>query len=147
VVGEERAPGLRRPGAALGDQPGDGTLADIEAELEQFAMDSGGAPQGIRRRHPRDKGSDLGADGRAATGGPAGERGPVESKPPPLPPQDGVWRYDHEGRPPPGPHPGQPGPDEPIASPQRGPAHRPLVHGELLAQGDVLEGELAVAAA
>jgi hypothetical protein len=30
---------------------------------------------------------------------------------------------------------------------QSGPARRPLVHGERLAQGEVLEGELAVTAA
>jgi hypothetical protein len=47
----------------------------------------------------------------------------------------------------PGPHPRQPDPDEPIAPAQRGPARRPLVHGERLAQGEVLESELVVAAA
>jgi hypothetical protein len=41
----------------------------------------------------------------------------------------------------PDPHRGQPDPDEPIAPAQRGPRRR-LVHGELLAQGEVLEGEL-----
>ena len=46
----------------------------------------------------------------------------------------------------PGPHRGQPDPDEPIAPAQRGPARRPLVHGERLAQGEVLESELVVAA-
>jgi hypothetical protein len=44
VVGEERAPGLRRRGAPLGDQPGDGALGHVDAQLEQLAMDSGGTP-------------------------------------------------------------------------------------------------------
>jgi hypothetical protein len=65
----------------------------------------------------------------------------------PPPPQHGVWSNDHEGVPPPGPHLGQPGPEEPIAPAQLGPARSPLVYGELLAQGEVLEGELPVAAA
>jgi hypothetical protein len=46
----------------------------------------------------------------------------------------------------PDPHRGQPDPDEPIAPAQRGPRRR-LVHGERLAQGEVLKSELAVAAA
>ena len=38
-------------------------------------------------------------------------------------------------------------PDEPIASSQLCPRHRPLVDGELMAPGEVFEGELAVAIA
>ena len=52
----------------------------------------------------------------------------------------------HEGLPPPGPDPGQPDPEEPVRRTKLGPHHRPLVDGELVAQGQVLEGELAVAA-
>jgi hypothetical protein len=59
----------------------------------------------------------------------------------------GTLIQDHKGVSPPGPQPGQPGPEEAITPAQRGPARRPPVHGELLAQGEVLEGELAVAAA
>ena len=110
-------------------------------------MDSGGAPQGIRLSHSSDKRSDLGADGRAATSGLAGERGPVQAEAVPLPAQDGIGRHDHEGRSPLRSHPGQADPEEPLAAAQPRPARRPLVHGELLAQGEVLEGELPVAAA
>ena len=38
---------------------------DLDSQLLQLAMDSGRAPQGIRRRHPDDQGVDLGVDGRA----------------------------------------------------------------------------------
>jgi len=65
----------------------------------------------------------------------------------PLPPQDGVGGDDHEGVPPFGPQTGQPGPEEPGAPVQSGPARPPLVHGELVAPGEGLEGKLAVAAA
>jgi hypothetical protein len=64
-----------------------------------------------------------------------------------LPPQDGVGGHDHEGLPPPGPDPREPDPEETISRVKLGPGHRSLVHGELLAQGEVLEGELPVAAA
>ena len=48
---------------------------------------------------------------------------------------------DHEGLPPPGTDSGQPDPEEAIRLAQPGPRERSLVHGELVAQGEVLEGE------
>src|SRR5207247_344936 len=61
-------------------------------------MDSGGAPQGIRRRHLGNQGFNLGADGRAAHDGAAGAPGPVVAEPSPRPAQDGV-RGDDDQRP------------------------------------------------
>src|SRR5262249_49472346 len=75
-------------------------------ELEEFAVDSGRAPERICRGHAGDQGLDLGADGRAPYGRPTRERGPVLADAPPSPPEDGVGGYDHEGFPPPGPNPG-----------------------------------------
>jgi hypothetical protein len=69
-------------------------------------MDSGGAPEGIRRGHLCDQGADFGADAWAALSGPAGEFGPMLSETAPPPPQNGVRGNDHEGVPPPGPGPG-----------------------------------------
>jgi hypothetical protein len=71
----------------------------------------------------------------------------VQAEAAPLPTQDSVGRHDHEGRSPPRPHLGQADPEEPLAAAQLRPLRGSLVHGELLAQGKVLEGELAVAAA
>ena len=110
-------------------------------------MDSRGAPQGIGRGHRSDEGGGLGADRRTARSRPAGAPGPVRAKAAPLPPEAGVGGHDHEGPPPPGPDPRQPDPQEAICPAQPGPWHRSLVHGELVTQGEVLEGELAVAAA
>ena len=114
VIGEERPPGLGRRGVPLREEPGDGALGHLDPQLLQLAMDSGGAPQGIRRRHPGDQGFDLGVDGRATPRRPAGELGSVRAKAPPLPPQHGVWSHDHQGRPPSGPDPGQPDPQKAI---------------------------------
>ena len=108
-------------------------------------MDSGGTPERIGRGHSCDEGLELGVDGRASGCGPAGELGPVLAEAAPLPAQDGVWGHDHEGLPPSGPDPGQPDPEEAISPAELGPARRSLVHGELLAQGEVLQGELPVA--
>ena len=148
MVGEERAPGLRRLGAPLRHQPGDGALGDVDAELQEFAMDSGRAPQGIRRGHSFLTRAAISAlIGGRPTGGPAGEPGPVLAEASALPPQDGVGRHDDQSLPPAGPDSGQPDPQEAIHRAQSRPGRRSLVHGELLAQGEVLEGELAVAAA
>ena len=64
----------------------------------------------------------------------------------PLPPEDGVGGHDQEGLPPPGPDPGEPDPEETISRAKLGPGRRSLVHGELVTQGAVLQGELALAA-
>ena len=36
-------------------------LADLDAELEQFAVDAGGAPERVGQAHPADQITDLGA--------------------------------------------------------------------------------------
>jgi hypothetical protein len=110
-------------------------------------MDSGGAPQGIHHSHLADEGGDLGVDRWTAHPRLAGARSPVLAEAAPLPPEDGVGGHDQEGLPPSGPDPGQPDPKEAIRPAQPGPGHRSLVHGELVAQGEVLQGELAVATA
>jgi hypothetical protein len=110
-------------------------------------MDSRGAPQGIHRGHLADQGLELRVDRRAAYPRPAGEPGPVLTEAAALPPQDRVGRHDDQSLLPAGPDSGQPHPQEAIHRAQSGARHRSFVHGELLAQGQVLEGELAGAAA
>jgi hypothetical protein len=110
-------------------------------------MDSGGAPQGVHRGYLSDEGGDLGVDRWTAHPRPAGARGPVLAEAAPLPPEDGVGGRDDQSLPPAGPDSGQPNPQEAIHRAQSGPRHRSFVHGELLAQGEVLESELAMAAA
>src|SRR5439155_5191227 len=109
-------------------------------------MDSRSAPERVGRGHSCDKGRDLQLDRRAASSGPTGEFGPVLTETAPLPPQNGVGSNDHKRLSPPGPDPGQRDPEKPISRAELRPGHRSLVDGELLVQGEVLEGELAVAA-
>ncbi len=109
-------------------------------------MDARGAPEGVCGGHAGDESLDLGVDGRATSGRAGREVGPILAEPAPLPSQDGVWGHDHEGVPPPGPDPGQPDPEKPVRRTKLGPSCRSLVDGELLAQSQVLDGELAVAA-
>ena len=146
MVSEERPPGLSGFGAPLRDEPGDGALGDIDAELQEFPVDAGSTPQGIRRGHFPDESGDLGIDGRAAAGGPTRELGPVLAEASALPSQDGVGRHDDQSPPPAGPDSGQPDPHQTVQRTELRPGYRSLVDDELLAQGQVLEGELAVAA-
>jgi hypothetical protein len=76
-----------------------------------------------------------------------GEPRPVLTEATVLPPQDRVGRHDDQSLPPAGPDSGQPNPQEAICPAQPGPGYRSLVHGELVTQGEVLEGEVAVAPA
>jgi dienelactone hydrolase len=147
MVSEERPPGLRRLRTPLRDQARDGALGHVEAELQELAMDSWGAPERVRGDHACDQDLDLGVDRRPPSGGPAGELGPVLAEATPLSPQDGVRNDDHEGVLPTGKHSCQPNPEEAIASPKLRAFGVPLIYGQLLAQRQVLEGELAVAAA
>src|SRR6059036_1469184 len=110
-------------------------------------MDSGSTPQGIGRGHPSDQGFDRGVDGRVARRAVPGKGGPVAAKAASLPAQHSGGSHDDEGLPPGGPHSGQPDPKEPIGPLKLRPVRRPLVDGQLLPQGEVLQGELAVAAA
>ncbi len=121
--------------AALRHQRGNGSLGHLDAELPEFAMDSRGAPQGIHRRHVSDEGGDLRVDRRTAHPRAAGEPRPVLTEATALPPQDQ--------------------PAQTLASPPtRGDpscaiwAEAPIGWTRRAAtQGEVLQGELAVAAA
>src|SRR5207247_996086 len=109
-------------------------------------MDSWGAPEWVGTGHSGDQGLELGIDGRATSGGPSRELGPVLAEATTLPPQDGVGRHDDKGLSPAGPDSGQADPQQAINRAQLRPGHRSLEHGKLLAEGEVLEGELTMAA-
>jgi hypothetical protein len=104
-----------------------------------------GAPERIRGGHLPDQGGNLRIDGRTVATGPAGELCPVVTEVATLPSQDGVGRHDDGRFPPARPRSGQADPEQTIHRVEPGPGRRSLVVGELLAQGQVLEGELAVA--
>jgi hypothetical protein len=110
-------------------------------------MDSRGAPERVRGGQAEDQRFDLGVDGRATAGRSAGEPRPVLTEAAALPPQDGGGRYDQEGPSPPRPQLGQRDPEHAVRPAKSRSSDRALVHGELLAQGEVFESELAVSAA
>ena len=93
-----------------------------------------------------DRGGDLGADARAASAVPTRKLDPVLAEAAPLPSEDGIRSHDSQRPPPPGPDSGQGGPEQAVSRAELWAGQRSLVDGELLAQGQVLESELAVAA-
>jgi hypothetical protein len=67
VIVKEGNPALasvvgRRPAPEIA---GDRALGDVEAQIEELAVDSWGAPGGILADHPPDDSSDLGTDLRS----------------------------------------------------------------------------------
>ena len=146
VVAKERPPGLRGLRAVLRHEAGDGAFGDVDAEFQQLSVDARGAPEGIRGGHLPDQGADLGIDWRAAAGGPARELGPVLAEATSLPPQDRVGRHNDESLPPAGPDSGQRDPEQTVDRAELRMGRQSLVDGELLAQGEVLKGELTMAA-
>jgi hypothetical protein len=63
-----------------------------------------------------------------------------------VPAQDGVGRDDDQHLRPADPDPGQAGPEQAVGRAELRAGRRSLIDGELLAQGRILESELAVAA-
>jgi hypothetical protein len=107
-----------------------------------------GAPhRGVAVAMASDESLDLGVDGGPTSASAPRELRPVLATATPLPSQDGVGRHDDQRLSPARPDAGQPDPKEAIGRAQSGPRYASSVHGELLAQGEVLEGELVVAAA
>ena len=109
-------------------------------------MDARGAPERIRCDHSTNQALDLGIEGRATSGWAAGEPSPVLAEAVALPAQDSVGRDDDQSLSPSGPDSGQPDPQQAIRRPELRAAYRSLVNGELLAQGEILERDVSVAA-
>jgi hypothetical protein len=97
MVSEKRPPGLRGRETARRYEAGDGALGDVDAELQEFAVDTRGAPDGIRGGHLPDQGGDLDVEARGdlRVSGAAGEPGPILAEAAALPAQDGIGRDDH----------------------------------------------------
>src|SRR4029450_9663386 len=110
---EERAPSLTRRGWTADQVLGARGLGDLEAELLEFAVDPGCAPQGVGASHGADQRAELGGDGGAAGPGPAALPGPEQPEACPLPPDDGLGFDEQDGLRPAVPQGGGDGPKTP----------------------------------
>src|SRR6266480_4781868 len=84
VVTHEGAPSLRGRAASLDHVLRDAGLSDLEAELEQLAMDARRSPQRIVNAHPPDQSAQFRVDLGPASKG-AGFPTPVMAKAGPMP--------------------------------------------------------------
>jgi hypothetical protein len=84
MVAEEGSPTLAKPSGVLDHVFGDGRFGDLDAELEQLAVDSRRTPQPIGLAHFPDQAADLSGDRRAASSGP-GLPAPEGSERTPMP--------------------------------------------------------------
>src|SRR5262245_60756794 len=96
MVTQEGAPCLGRRSTSLHHVLCDAGLSDLEAELEQLAMNARRSPQGIFRAHPLDKRAQIRIDFRAACKG-AGFPPPVPTEARSMPAHECLGPDDRDG--------------------------------------------------
>jgi len=122
----------------------DGGLADINAELEEFTMNSRSTPEGIISRHLPDEITDFLVDLSSARPPRSALPSPVQSESPAVPPNDGV-RLDHDQPTSPvGPNSRQDDPQGSISIRQAGSFGIPLEDIELMTECEVLQDQCTV---
>jgi hypothetical protein len=96
MVTQEGAPSLGGRPASLDHVLRDAGLSDLEAELEQLAMDAKRSPQRIVNAHPPDQRAQLRVDLRSASKG-AGFPTPVPAKAGSVPSHEGLGADNRDG--------------------------------------------------
>jgi len=138
MVVEEGPPGRRGRSPTAMHVLGDGGLSDIDAELEQLAVDSGRSPGWVGDTHSPDQGPDPGVEGRSAGTATPTLPTPVEPKALPVPPDHGLGLDDDEAGTPLPPEAAEPGPEDPVAPALPGTLHAPPKDRQLLAESKIL---------
>ncbi len=141
VVLEEGPPGLRWRLAMAHQILAYAGLANINAKLEQLAVNARCSPQRILATEPTDQFSDVCRNRWPPRLAAAGLPGPEQTKASAVPSDDGVRFYDDQSRPPIAPDSAQPCPKEPIARRQFGALHGALENAKLVSERQVLQLE------
>ena len=144
MVVEESAPGLRGWLAWPGrHEAGDAALADVDAELEQLAVDPWRAPAYVGLGHLEnerlDSGRDVVLSGGTGTRLPAPEKAESSA----VPADDGVWLDDDQHIRPARPQAGESEPEGPVNPSQAWASGGAPEVGELLAKSEVFECEVS----
>src|SRR5262249_60957828 len=90
LVAQEGRPALTRSSGAFDHVLGDGRLGDLDAKLEQLAMDPRRAPQPVGLAHLPNQVLDLSGDRRTAHSG-SGLPAPEGPETLPMPANPGLW--------------------------------------------------------
>ncbi len=113
--------------------------ADVDAQLEEFAVDAPGTPNRVGAAHLANQFADLprhrGAPGSSAADLPGTEQAEFLA----MPGNHGSRFHDAEERAPFGPCSTKPSPQQPVAPVQPGLLHRTLQHTQLMAKGENLK--------
>ena len=144
VVAEEDLPSLdhvpwRRPSRHV---PRHRPLCDVEAEHQQFAMDPRGTPGRVLSSHLANEVAQLAVDAGPARAPWARSPSPEQAEAQSMPANHGVGLHDDEDICPPRPEPAKEDPEEPVRGRQPGPRPPLREDGDLLTEGEVLEGEV-----
>src|SRR5271167_2437309 len=115
MVSEERQPSFHGIWISWGppDPSRDTPFRDIEAQLEQFAVNARCSPGRILGNHSKDQGANLFADTIPSSyRSDYGDPRPIQTKPRPMPVHDGSRSDQDERLPPPGPEGFQRNPEQ-----------------------------------
>src|SRR5215470_1806620 len=115
VVLEKGTPSLRGPPTGSQHVFTDARLADVDAELEQFSVNTRCAPSRILPTHPTDQVADFVSDGRTTRLSVPDLPRPEEAKSSAVPGDDGLRFHDDQCRAPILPDAGQARPEEAIS--------------------------------
>jgi hypothetical protein len=108
-------------------------LADVDAELEQLAVDSGRAPPHVGLGHLADERLDLGGDVASRRAARAGLPAPEKTETGAVPADHGIWLDDHQDVRPARPEPGEHEPEGAVGLAEAWAARRAPQVGQLLA--------------
>ena len=114
VILQECAPGLRRRLAAAHHVFADAALTDVDAEFEQFAVDTWSTPSGILLAHLADQISDLARNERSSGLAAPHLPGPEQTKAGTMPGYDRFWLDDGQRRAPAAPEARQTDPQQAV---------------------------------
>src|SRR5450631_1684667 len=142
VIRKEGAPGLgRRLAWPVWHQTRDLAFGDLDAELEQLAVDTRRAPERVCVRHVPNEVVGA-AIGRWASGWSPGTPSPKVREGRAMPANDGGGLHDHEGAAPSGPGTNEPDPEEAVGPVEQRTRSATLKNGKLLTEGEVLKSEV-----
>ena len=119
----------------------DAGFADVDAQLEQLAVNARCSPQRILTTQFADEFSDVFRNPRPPRSTAADLPGPEQTKAPAVPSDDGVRLDDDQSRPPAAPDRAQPCPQESIGRRQFRALHRALENAKLVPECKVLQLE------
>jgi hypothetical protein len=125
--------------------PGDSAFGDLEAELQQFAMDLRRTPVRILSCHAADQSTNLIADSRPAATRPRSPA-PVQTKARPMPPDHRLRFHNDQNIRPSRPYVPQTGPKEAVEAVQQGARPLSFQHGDLLLESENFERYLHASA-